>query len=80
MSKLLLLVAIIIVVALLVRRALKFGSAAKDSAAADPGPTAPPRDAKLVRCVACGAFVPKSEALPVPEGFRCAGAGCKGAQ
>jgi hypothetical protein len=80
MSKLLLLIAIIVVAALLVRRALKFGSARKDSAAAAPGPTAVPPDAKLVRCVACGAFVPKSDALPVPDGFRCGGAGCKGAQ
>ena len=79
MSKLLLLIAIIVVVALLVRRVLTAGSARQDAAAPNPDATAAPPDAKLVRCVACGAFVPKSEALPAPDGFRCGGAGCKGA-
>jgi hypothetical protein len=74
MARLLLLVAIVVVVALLVRRLVK--------ALRDPGTTEPPADkptqdpeAKLVRCVECGAFVPKADTVPVDNGFRC-GAGC----
>ena len=29
-----------------------------------------------VRCVQCGMFVPKADAMPVPTGYRCAGPGC----
>jgi len=74
MTRLLLLVAIVVVVALLVRRLL--------TARRNPGTTEPPADrpsdnpeAKLVRCVECGAFVPKGDTVPVDNGFRC-GAGC----
>ncbi len=28
--------------------------------------------APMVRCVQCGVFLPKSDALPAPGGFRCA--------
>ena len=77
MYRLLILVAIIVVVALLVRRALKMakGNANERQQAqpSDPGAEAP--EAKLVRCVECGAFVPKADAVGVPNGFRC-GAGC----
>jgi len=31
----------------------------------------------MVRCVRCGIFLPRSDALPAPGGFRCADeAGC----
>ena len=74
MARLILLLAIIVVVALLVRRALKgpkpAGSGQDASGSADRA-----SEAKLVRCVECGAFVPKAEAVAVPNGFRC-GAGC----
>ena len=29
-----------------------------------------------VRCVECGTYLPKSEAKPVPNGYRCADPGC----
>jgi predicted lipid-binding transport protein (Tim44 family) len=77
MFKLLLLIAIIVVAVLLARRALKSYApkqAVPRARPADPAAAAP--DAKLVRCVECGAFVPKSGALPVSNGFRCGGAGC----
>jgi len=74
MARLLLLVAIVVVIALLVRRLV--------TAQRKPGPAEPPADrptadpeAKLVRCIECGAFVPKGDTVPVDNGFRC-GAGC----
>ena len=79
MAKIVLLLAIVVVAILLVRRVMSFTSSQRRGAqvADEPAdaPAASP-EAKLVRCVACGAFVPKSEALPVPTGFRCGGAGC----
>jgi hypothetical protein len=74
MVRLLLLVAIVIIVALLVRRlvtAMRKPDARQDDTA--PPPESP--EAKLVRCVECGAFVPKADTVPVANGFRC-GAGC----
>jgi len=75
MVRLLLLVAIVIVVALLVRRLVT----AMRTPAAGERDAAPPSgnpEAKLVRCVECGAFVPKADTVPVANGFRC-GAGCQ---
>jgi hypothetical protein len=34
------------------------------------------KPAAMVRCVECGVYLPQSEALPVPTGFRCGDAGC----
>jgi hypothetical protein len=73
MARLLLLAGIVIVVALLVRR---FVTAMRTPPASERD--TPPSDtpeAKLVRCVECGAFVPKADTVPVGNGFRC-GAGC----
>ena len=79
MLRLVLLIVIIVVVALVVRRLFKSlrgpGDASRNPPA-DQAVDAPP-EAKLVRCVECGAFVPKAEALAVPNGFRC-GSGCAG--
>ena len=75
MARLLLLIAIIVVVALLVRHVLKQSVSKRTASPAEPDPIETPSDAKLVRCTACGAFVPRSEALPAPDGFRCGGAG-----
>ena len=74
MVRLLLLGAIVLVVALLVRR---FVSAMRTPAAGerDAGQASESHEAKLVRCVECGAFVPKADTVPVANGFRC-GAGC----
>ncbi len=79
MLKILLLLAIIVVAVLLVRNALKAAAGKRDGA--DGSTTtrrrgAPSADAKLVRCVACGAFVPKADAVVAGTGYRCGGAGC----
>jgi len=74
MLKILLLIAIIAVAVLLVRNALKAAARKREGPDVPPG-DAPP-DAKLVRCVACGAFVPRADAVVAGSGFRCGGAGC----
>ena len=80
MLKILLLIAIIAVAVLLVRNALKAASGRREgtegSASDAPNTKAPPTDTKLVRCVACGAFVPKADAVVAGTGYRCGGAGC----
>ena len=74
MVRLLLLIVIVVVVALLVRRLVtamrKPGAAERDAAEQSES-----TEARLVRCVECGAFVPKADTVPVDNGFRC-GAGC----
>jgi hypothetical protein len=74
MVRLLFLVAIVVVVALLVRRLV---AAMRTPAEGGPDAAQPSQspEAKLVRCVQCGAFVPKADTVPVDNGFRC-GAGC----
>jgi len=32
--------------------------------------------APMVRCVSCGVYLPKSDALPAPGGYRCGDPGC----
>jgi hypothetical protein len=76
--RLLVLIAIVAVVALIVYKLVK-------GIRGDPGPAAsgsdepPPavEDTKLVRCGSCGAYVPRGEALPAPDGFRCGEARCR---
>ncbi len=76
MAKLVLLIAIIVVVVLIVRGFVRKAASARQAEAGKPAEEQA-QEAKLVRCVECGAFVPKGEALPVPNGFRC-GNGCAG--
>ena len=79
MLKILLLLAIVVVAVLLVRNALKAASGKRDGAEGSTTTRragAPPADANLVRCVACGAFVPKADAVVAGTGYRCGGAGC----
>lgn len=78
MLKLALLLAIIVIAVLFVRNLLK--RAGSDRASSDPLPPeggAQEPEAKLVRCVNCGEFVPKSGTVVAANGFRCGGAGCK---
>ena len=70
MARLLLLLAAVVVVFLLVKRLIepsspkpRDGGNAVDGAAAT--------EDKLVRCVQCGAFIRRADALPDPAGFRC---------
>ena len=71
MMKLLLLAAIVVIVYVLVRQLFAKRSATEDDRRAAPEPS----KANLVRCVECGAFVPKTDAVATGGGFRCA-AGC----
>ncbi len=71
-----------IVVVFVVLFALRLYSAAKAKARRTEAPrkevdassTSP--DATMVRCVNCGVFLPKSEALPAPTGYRCGDPAC----
>jgi hypothetical protein len=76
--KLVVLLVIIVVGVLLVRNALQRGASRRADAEAKPADEANPEaEATLVRCVACGAFVPKAGAVVATNGYRCGGSGCK---
>ena len=72
MVRLLILVAIVVIAILIVKRLLAKGGGPANQA---PPPASESSEAKLVRCVECGAFVPKATAVALPDGFRC-GSGC----
>ena len=68
-----------VVVVFVVLFALRLASLAKQKArreAESRERKAIPPAQPTVRCVECGMFVPKSESLPVPTGYRCAEPGC----
>jgi len=77
MARLLLLIAIVIVAFLIVKRLFRSSTAGRAESAAEEAPssTGTPQE-KLVRCVQCGAFVRKADALPDPRGFRCKNPEC----
>jgi hypothetical protein len=77
MGKILFWIAVAFVV-LLVLRLVNFAAAKARKAAKGPQepPKAIPPAEPTVRCVQCGTFVPKSEALPAPTGYRCADPAC----
>jgi hypothetical protein len=50
-------------------------SKARDAAARGPRKQIPPAE-PTVRCVDCGVFLPKDEALPVATGYRCKDPAC----
>ena len=55
---------------------LRLVNATKARQAAHPGGprgkgNAGPEATAMVRCVGCGVFLPRSEALPAPDGFQC---------
>ncbi len=60
--------------------ALRLFNAAKARARAEEARKRAAREAQkpaaMVRCVECGVYLPQSEALPVPNGFRCGDPGC----
>ena len=50
---------------------------ARDQAQAASRRTAAPADEAMVRCQRCGTFVPRTDALPAPDGgFTCGDPGC----
>jgi hypothetical protein len=76
MLRLLVLVAIVVLIAVIVVRLVK-GFLAPRAGGDDAAAEAP--EAKLVRCVRCGSFVPRADALPGPDGFRCSDPKCRAA-
>ena len=38
-----------------------------------PGPAGPEA---MVRCIQCGVFLPRTDALPAPGGYRCSDPNC----
>ena len=76
--RVLVLIAIVAVVALIVYQLVKGirGAPGPGTSGRDEPPPAV-EDTKLVRCGSCGAYVPRGEALPAPDGFRCGEARCR---
>jgi hypothetical protein len=74
MARLLLIIAIVIVAFLIVKRLTRPSSQAGERSPSENA--AKPAEDKLVRCVQCGAFVRKADALPDPRGFRCTSPEC----
>ena len=75
MLRLLFLIAIVALVALIVVKLVKGVSKAPPAGAGEPPD---PVEAKLVRCGNGGAFVPRTDARPAPDGsFRCTDPGCR---
>lgn len=64
-----------IIVIFVILFALRMWNAAKARNRA--APRKAPADAQLmVRCARCGTFLPKADATPTPEGFRCSDPTC----
>ena len=84
MIRLLLLLAIVFVAALIVMKLYRAATARRSADIAD-GPRDDPTaaeqapEAKLVRCVKCGAYVPRGSALSGPDGFLCSDPRCRDA-
>ena len=53
-------------------KARRRADAAQRAAAAPETPAAEP----MVRCARCGVYLPRADASPVPDGFRCGDAKC----
>lgn len=78
MGKILFWVAIIFVVLFALRLA-SFAAAKKRRPPRTKAPSKPlPPAEPTVRCVQCGTFLPKNDALPAPNGYRCGQGGCAG--
>lgn len=56
--------------------ALRLWNAAKARNRANPRKAAPPDAQLMVRCARCGTFLPKPEATPTADGFRCTDPAC----
>ena len=68
---------IIVVFAILfVLRLLNVAKAKRAQARGKASPSQAPADGTMVRCVSCGVFLPKADALPSPQGFRCGDPAC----
>lgn len=76
MGKILFWVAIAFIVLFALRLA-NFAAAKKRDARKQDTPSKPlPKAEPTVRCVQCGTFLPKTDALPAPDGYRCGQGGC----
>lgn len=68
---------IVVVFAILfVLRLLNVAKAGRDKARRKESQAGTQADGAMVRCVSCGVFLPKSDALPSPQGFRCGDPAC----
>ena len=70
---------VVFFVVLLVLRLLNVAAAKKRAAGEHRGDDAKRRELPAeptVRCIDCGTYLPKSEAKPVPGGYRCGDSGC----
>ena len=72
--RLLVFLLLIAIVAVIIVRLVKGATASPPSAGDDRPRAANPQ---LVRCASCGAFVPRADALPSPDGFRCSDPACR---
>jgi hypothetical protein len=80
MVRLFVLLAIVVLAVVIVMRLVKTFAATRsttDSQIDDA--TRDASEAKLVKCVRCGAFVPRGDALPAPGGFLCSDPKCRSA-
>ena len=65
-----------IVVIFLLVLAWRMWNVAKARARNAPNKNSAASAEKMVKCVACGVFLPAADAKPSPDGFRCADSGC----
>jgi uncharacterized protein len=69
-----------IVLVFVVLFGLRLYNVAKARRRADPtaraAPPKTPAAEPMVRCAHCGVFLPRAEALPAPDGFRCSDPKC----
>ena len=77
MLRLLILLAIVALAALIVVKLVKgLRRPGADAEKSQPGEP-PAVEDKLVRCSSCGAYVPREEARPSADGFRCGEPRCR---
>ena len=65
---------VVVFAVLLVLRLLNAAKAKRRADAARRGGASPAEP--MVRCVRCGVFLPRADALPAPGGFSCGDASC----
>ena len=78
MVRLLVLLTIVVLAVFIVMRLVKLFAATRPTSQAG-DETSGAAEAKLVKCVRCGAFVPRTDALPAPDGFLCSDPKCRSA-
>jgi uncharacterized protein len=67
---------VVVFVILFVLRMLSVAKMRRDNPKAEPAPKDRATAGSMVRCADCGAFLPKADALPSPQGFACGDPKC----